>query len=97
MEEKLLLAGADAAEAFDASEEVLDAVTEVVEAPVPTGWVLAVLQVGDAGAAPGVPDPVEGVFEPLPERFWDLISQAFSIGTSSTTTRCIACTMPFHF
>jgi hypothetical protein len=58
VEGKILVAGADAAETFDLLEEVLHAVAEFVEAPVPTGWVLAVLQVWNPGTAAGVPDPV---------------------------------------
>jgi hypothetical protein len=58
VEGKLVVACADAAETFDALEEVLHAEAELVEASVPTGRVLAVLQVGDAGTAPGVPYPV---------------------------------------
>jgi hypothetical protein len=58
VEGELLVAGADAAESFDSLEEVLHAMAELVEAPVPTGWVLAVLEVRDAGTAPGVPDSV---------------------------------------
>jgi hypothetical protein len=58
VEGKLLVACADAAQTFDALEEVFYAVAELVEASVPTGRLLSDLLVEDAGTAPGVPDPV---------------------------------------
>ncbi len=58
MQGELLVASSDPAELFDSLEEVLHAVAEPVEASVPAGGVLAILNVRDAGTAPGIPDPI---------------------------------------